>query len=744
MKTSFLKKLLITFSIALLSYVFILACAFDDWGWFGYSSFAPEPFADKSYSPLFYDQNSMFYGIGYDYNYTNRFNDEILTDWAGFLGNTISKPHLSYFLLNDSSKEEIENIYAYCSKKTKSKSISAWSGKINLENQKTSDFFEFLHYAKLVENSSVSLFDPWSYEEAAGPAPVNDKILSWLQNKYQSVADPFLKNRYWFQYVKALFYSESKQKLITFFDQTKSSVPKNTLYYRALSYVAGIHNKSKQFAQANYEYSIVFNNCPPLRLSAAYNFHPQEEADWQKSLQMASSSDEKAALWAMLGYYADPVRAIDEIYKLNPKNKHLDYLLTRYINKEEEKIQTGIKQSVSAYKSEVKNKLNVEGLNLVNSIASSDKTGKPFLWNMAAGYLQILNSDFSNAKDLLSKAEKQIPNEISVRDQLQLLKLILSIYETNAINTANENKLLPQLKWLFAKTAKQDNGSLRYDAAVDLCKKYISALYHEVNNVVMAEMFNPNIEFYHDMDRLEVMKGFILKSDKTEFESLAKQIYNINLSDIYEFEAILNTFKNNMEFAWESMNNADVLKDQLLPGNPFNGKIQDCHDCDHLAVQKTKYSKLRFVEIIKIMQEKTAKGEDLYNNYLLLGNAFYNISYYGNARFFYNTKIIDYYDQFYNRMIFDNSIAKEYYQKAFDAAANDEQRAKCSYMLAKCERNEYYNANPAIEESYGDNALPSFLAWGGFIGLKTKYASTKFYKEVINECGYFKTYLRTN
>jgi hypothetical protein len=58
-------------------------------------------------------------------------------------------------------------------------------------------------------------------------------------------------------------------------------------------------------------------------------------------------------------------------------------------------------------------------------------------------------------------------------------------------------------------------------------------------------------------------------------------------------------------------------------------------------------------------------------------------------------------------------------------------------MLAKCERNQWYNDEPT-DHDYWKNA---FKAWNGFKTLKQQYANTQFYKEVIKECGYFRTYI---
>lgn len=65
------------------------------------------------------------------------------------------------------------------------------------------------------------------------------------------------------------------------------------MYYRALSYVAGINYKQKKYAVSNYLYAQVFDKCPEMRIVTAYCFHPQNDADWNKSLAMAKTNKEK-------------------------------------------------------------------------------------------------------------------------------------------------------------------------------------------------------------------------------------------------------------------------------------------------------------------------------------------------------------------------------------------------------------------------------------------------------------------
>ncbi len=156
-----------------------------------------------------------------------------------------------------------------------------------------------------------------------------------------------------------------------------------------------------------------------------------------------------------------------------------------------------------------------------------------------------------------------------------------------------------------------------------------------------------------------------------------------------------------------------------------------------------------FLTTIKSMQEKLAQKEDVYTNSLLLGNAFYNISHFGNGRTFYEINIVGYGSSPYSfrnamkEMITNNSVSKMYYQKAFEAASNKEQKAKCLYLISKCERNDYYNKKYNNINSYWEipDDKVNFIAWNSFKALKKDYSDTKYYQDVIAECGYFNTYV---
>ncbi|KAF2335642.1 hypothetical protein [Flavobacterium daemonense] len=783
MKRIFSSKLFLVFSIGLLSvYGVIYACAGgDDWDFFGYNSnFTPETFADKSYSPLFLS-NSIFYGIGFDTEHNSRFNKNIKEDWASYLKGKADTTSVNYFLIGDEkpryysddkkvikNKEEIADLHLFYKNKKENKTCQKWGKKLNLKDEKVKSFVEFLYLAQKIETVSIA-DDYWGYDPVVAKTFKDAKMIQSIENVYNTLSDPFLKNRYWFLTMKARFYSNDKQKAIDFFNKTEASVPKNILYYRALSYVAGINCKQKKYAVSNYLYAKVFDKCPELRVVTAYSFSPKNDSDWNKALLMAKNNDEKAALWAIHGYYKDEKQAIEKIYELNPKSEHLNYLATRLVNKLEQSINNSFqkdggenqpqkKLTIAENKTENQAKVDQKALDLIAKIAAAGNTDRPYLWDLSLGYLQTLKGDYANADKNFDKAAKTLPKTELAGMQLRLLRFVNNLSKIDKLTDKNEKTILADLNWLYYELPKNYKGQeFRYQNASSWSRSYLSTLYREKGDLVMSEIFgesrysywNDGNSFYDNEKVLLEMKAFLEKSNKTEIEKIGAGIYSLKLKDINNFQAVQSTFKNKIPEAIEFMKKTDSVQYYKFAGNPFNGNIKDCHDCEHAAYQKKKYTQMDFLVTIKEMQDKLAQKEDVYTNSLLLGNAFYNISHFGNGRTFYEIDIVGYGSSPYSfrnsmkEMITNNSVSKMYYQKAFEAASTKEQKAKCLYLISKCERNEYYNKKYNDINNYWEiqDDKINFIAWNSFKALRKDYSDTKYYQDVIAECGYFKTYV---
>lgn len=748
----FSNKLLLAFSgVLLLAYGIIYACGADfyaDWYYQSNSSFTPEAFVDESYAPLFLS-GDIFYGIGFDNQHNSRFNNEITNDWETYLKGKMKAETVKYFLI-DKSKKAVDELADYYRTKKENPSSAKWKAVIDLKNPKVAAFLKFLNLAKKVETASV-IDRSWEYE-AAEAVGFSDKVtIASIENEYATTKDVFMKNRYWFQLMKAYFYNGNQQKAFGFFEKTASLVQRNTLYYRALGYCAGMHYKNKEYALSNYMYSIIFDKCPQMRIVAAYSFHPQEEKDWNESLALAKTNQERAALWAIHGYYKDNFTAISNIYALDPSSEHLDYLLTRLINEQENKLNAvSYNEDGEVMKKMDPVKVDEAKIKLVAEIANSKATNKPYLWFTALGYLQTLDGKYTDADKTFDVVEHLLPRTELAKSQLRLLQFVNNLYEIKKINASTEKTILKDLDWLYNQLPKSKIENFRYNNATATSRQYLSKLYKDQGMAVMSELFATDSNFYDDAIKLKAMKTFLTKANKTEMEKMAVSIYNIKLAEINGFEAVKATYANKIPEAIQLMEQSDSIQYMQFLGNPFNGNIKDCHDCEHAAYQKRKFTQMEFLSIVKEMQDKLSKNEDVYNNSLLLGNAFYNISHFGNARVFYESNIAGYGSSPYDfrtpikKMIVNSELPRMYYKKAFEAAATREQKAKCVYLLAKCDRNDFYNKMFYFNESgyYGSySADANFLAWDGFKILKKEYSNTKYYQDVIAECGYFYSYL---
>jgi hypothetical protein len=750
MKKIFLKKYLITLiSSVTVGTGIILACAGGDWDdEYGTSNFAPEAFVNNSYRPFFYSGYNFYYGIGHDTQHQTRFNQSNIDDWKVYLGKDVPVTELE-FLLQTASTTSIDSANRYLAGKVKALPPSLQSFLLfKNANKQTTAFINYLSLAKACEDFALNSFDYWDYDpKKSKPLTVNTKQLNdELGKEYTQTKDPFLKQRYWFQLVRSYFYNEPPQTAIDLFETNQQSFNKNELYYRTMAYAAGAYYKLKNYSKANYYYSKVYDGCNDLKTVAHYSFHPQEENDWEATLALCANNEEKATLWQMLGiFYSDEIRALNEIYALDPRSEKLNVLLTRAINKEEHRFSGWEPYSGNRSFSIKKDTLKSELYELTTRIAKADNTNQPWMWHMAAGYLEMLTGNTQKATVSYKLAEKKLPKEVLAQAQLRLLKLINTIAGTSKADLKLEKQVLADLEWLT-------NGSIPTDfrrtTALNWIRETLSNRYKAQKEFIKAVCFSDYYEFYTSNKNIEAMKSFLNKPDKTPYELYYAKLYTLTTYDLLEYQAIDLAMEDKLEEAIKKLEGIPAAE-HGMPGNPFNGRIQDCHDCDHEAVQKIQYTKLSLLKKMKEMEDKIKAGAEVYSNAMLVANAFYNITHYGNARAFYEGKVIGEWhyspfsiDSVFRGLLTDMKMATKYYTLALNAAKTNEQKAKCHFMLAKCERNQWYNETIFKNNSsqWGDRStLPDFLPWNGFKSLQ-QYSNTQFYKEAIKECSYFREY----
>ncbi|TDS11039.1 hypothetical protein [Sphingobacterium paludis] len=756
MTRKFFSKLLIAFGslLALATSVYVYGCADGWWGYSYVSSFTPEAFTDASYKPFFYAPEEKFYDYA-QLEYIERYNEDIVADWQKYLTGKLDKKEVAFYLLNDSAKSEIESMYSQLNSSTQDRK---W-----LSDERGKNFLTFLYFAKAVEASSTNTFSSWDYNDRI-VVQTEAGLLDEVEAFYHTIKnnDSFFKNRMWFQVLKAKFYGPERASVIPFFETTATSQPKNSLYYRALGYVAGAYYQQEKYEQSNALFALLFNDAPDKRHEALYNFRPFSTDSLELTLQQAEKKEVKTSIWAMNGYYHDAATAMSKIYALQPNSPHFDFLLTRWVNEQESTVNDYYNAQSSTYPWDG-TKIDRKTLSWLGDILQQPKKlHNPALVYLAYGYVNMFIKEHDRASDAYTKARRYSKKKPLIAAQIRLFNILNEVAQLKRIEKNEEKRLLPELVWLYQEVPKDSTlvPTFRHEYAAGWIKGALSTIFQKNNNALMAELWDSKPGFYDNNEQGASMEKFLLQESKSGWNTLAANLYPYTLSDIYESRSIYAYYQQRFDEAVDLMERAtpqqvraergydDLHYNQAeLRGNPFNGRIKDCNDCDHAAPQKVKYTKLDFLRKVDELRKNVDQGIDVYTNALLLGNAYYNTSYYGNARVFYYNTIIGEFGNYIRTKnqpyLLGMDNARKYYETALKAAQDKEQRAKVWYLLAKVDRNDFYSNRYLTHDDYywADPTQTMFKAWDGFKKLKEDYADSQYYREVIRECGYFRSYL---
>lgn len=653
----------------------------------------------------------------------------------------------------------LDSVYKYAGGKLKTAPVNLPDLKASgLSKNQLDTFLPYLLLAKESETFTVNDVR-YEWEEKVKAVPPSAELRTALLNAFQSSKDDFIKERLWFQLVRYSYFEElqseagtinDKGDLMTVFNKYESSFPKNAIYYRTLGYVAGHYYKQKDYAKANYLYSLCYNFSAEMKIPSKWSFHPQNESDWQKSLSLAKNNEEKATLWQMLGITSDGARAIEKIYELDPKSEKMELLLSRLINISEVP-SYGYEKDSSGF---AEKKALIHDTELVSNIARKNNTAKPYFWNLAAGYLNTITGNYSVSRGFYNKAKTQLPkNDKLIEAQYKLLDWTLYLSQLKKIDAKSESEMVGAMNWLAdLRDGKDTVQKLRYNRAIMHSVNVLSELYKKQGDLLKSNCFDSQTAFYANNTNIEALKALFNKPNKTPFEQVMLRYYPLKIEDLYYHQGLMMVYQEKTDQAIALMEKSGAKAQYKLPGNPFSIRLNDCHDCDFEAVQKVKYTPVSFLKAIKTLKSDIVAGKNMYVNTFLLADAYYNITHYGNARTFYQSYItgsdatspMDIPVEF-RQTLTSGKIAEKYYLMARNYAKTREQKTRCTFMAAKCERNDIYNAvyNDKSNKGkfYWDFDFKGIPVGKYFVELKTQYYQTQYYNEILKECGYFKSYV---
>lgn len=711
-----------------------LACAGGDWDGSEGSMFTPHIIDQKQSVAFFRTLETPFYD-GYDEDRRLAFNEQNTLDWKGFFDNQVSLQTLDYWL-HKASLKQIDSMIFFI--KGKPANLTTESENNTLKALPAAKATSFLYYTGFAKRNETFTAPYVEYSWDPKPAPVSDvsltKQIAGGLNFYTKASDPFLKERYAFQLERLYFFNQEYDKTLSFYNEHESDFKAGgSIQWRALGYKAAALYKQKKYAESNQLYARIFDQYGPMRKSAYLSFHPLPKTEWDQCLALAKNTHEKEVLWQLKGLYGNEVEAMRAILKLNPSSTMADLLLVRAVNIEEWNLES---QSYEAKKTGKVYAVNKNLLAFLNETSATIQSPNAAAWHLAAAYLNDIQGDYTQAEIQMKRAEKYVAASALNKAQYHLIAVYGSLKKTTAINEKLEAAMLNDLKILFSKETGE-LANFRSNKARTWTRRTLAELYLKKGETEKAELIFPGInpKHFNNMDQIKKMIAYYERPNPSAFEKLFFEQAYLQKDDYLELLGIRYAQQDKLEDALMALK-AIGSKETLL-GNPFTIHIKDCHDCDHQAAQKTKYTKASFIEkMIEMKRIAASKPAEAASNYFLVANGFYNMTWFGNARLFFDNRVDNtIYDYEHAATPEENSdLPLKYYLLALQNSSDKEFKAKCTFMAAKCEQNAFFMNTPA-------NYKGDFKSGVYFASLKKDYNTTKYYQEVIKECGYFKTYL---
>ncbi len=759
------------------------------------SFFQPGAHGATAFKPFYYSS----YVFLYDEEEPISPADQLAEEWSNFCGNAVTVKDAKNFVMKFDVKD-VRTLYNNIEKKQAAKipdSVQRNSMSAYFANKRDLEGLGYIIYAKQVEPFVTGDYNYW---EAINRDSL--KMDKWLKNGQQlfnAAKDPFYKLKYAYQVVRLAHYSGRFQDAVKFYDSyVAGNNTVSVLQPMSLALKAGALYNTGQAQEATYLFSKAFAESDVKKISnyISFSWAKDSKKDKKAYLSLCKNNEERANMLAMfaLSNAAEGTSALKEIFALSPASKVLQVLAVREINKLEESYytpalnkQAGGKSFYYTWENESADSLLLDGRKRINElqkflqqVAKSGKSGNDGLFATGAAYCALMTRDFISTKSLLANAEKMSLTP-KVKDQWLLTNLLLAINETDKIDAAFEDRILPSIKWLQQKAMAEkkdrpDNWRMEdSDWQLfyrNLMSEVLAKRYHQQGDIYKEALavgaadrmmqsgqddsYSVGIDFMRSsMEGKDVVKLYTLMQSKsmTAFEGFLVKDNAIRLKNVIDFAGTAYLRDNNFSEAISWFSKAGNTQGSIAK-NPFIELLYDQEE--RLSYDKVKTSKLTFAKEMKRLEDlaKTDKvnaAKHLYK--MALG--FYNTTYYGYAWELveYNRSGSDGYYVPEDANVFKKNYygcynAHDYFKMAMEKSTDQNFKAKCLFMMAKCaqkqvRRPQYgdfgydYERYDQARKEYN----PKFVNNKYFPQLQKEYSQTAFYKQAWNSCSYLRDFV---
>lgn len=660
------------------------------------SLFDPAAGVPERASELLYDPGSQWFGHTGDWG--DAFHGQNLTEWREWLRLDSAGAAEWDSVLYTPAPSRLDSALAFA--EGTGKLPKAWKdfeifSKIPRERLK-----QALRYADFAART-----EPWSRrgeEESWSPSrklPRQDEPQLFDQglSVARRIKDPFLRQRWFFQLGKFAFYTRPDSAL-DFLDSIapELSKPSASLFWRSRMYRAGL---SKDPAAHNLECARVAWNFPPLASMAAKDFIlPQKDRDWQHALALAHSSQDRQALWFLMGLRSDALEATNRMLAEDSAAPMVEVLATRALAQAE----------WTHGKTDALERLSMR-------LAASRRVAAPAFWNLLAGHLSGL-SGRPEADIFLDAALRLSKGDTAIALQARMSRVLARLHRNPSPSPDLEDFLRRELP------------------AIDSHRTARWAAFDRVASDRMGKIWSKDAELSQCLmeklpstpDSLVRLLSFWERQGGT-FEEFAKRRSGLTDSSIRVNLGVALLLRDRLDEAAKTLSSVPAL--EPLGTDPFQAEIRDNHDRDHAAFAKAPWTRASFAsELARLDALARTGGPEGAKAALRLGIGLYNQTWFGNARSVYDGTVASWHN---DPVRMNLAPARQRFEQAAHNLPTAEGRAWATWLAAKCERDESIFRGDSIN-------VPT----KSYENLRSRYAKTPFWRRALRECGWLSSWAR--
>ncbi|RME95827.1 MAG: hypothetical protein D6772_12685, partial [Bacteroidetes bacterium] len=692
-------------------------CGPGGWGFYGYSFINPKIIDfEAEWAPLFLDIGQIY--TDYFKSEAEQYRLNNAQEWQARYCEKAELEDIEYILYT-ASRYDLEDLRAVMNDpKAQLHMLGAvmannsWVRYVHRHN--CMETVNYLVYAKRCE-PFVTGTDPWQLRQRDASDML--RLADEAMEHFLRTESHYIKLRYAFQAIRLAHYAREYDLTLELVDYylPKLDNDPSLVDYWIMGHQAGALLAKGERARSAYLYSRVFEHCPSKRESAFRSFRIKTDEEWRDALLMCKNDHERATLHAMRAATDDAqlLEEMQQIYAYDPQHPALEMLLVRELQKLEKdllgaafnpqrkrnKIRYGIPRDYAEERV-------IALQSLVRQWEKEGLVRQPALWKLAEGYLEVLAGDFYFASKTLEEAA-EIVKDKDLREQLAVFRLVLDILALDEADPGTEEFLadIPR-KFKYYES---------YPDFSKLIRDKLRLLYRQEGEGSKAYLMEYGLRQLRIKPEPEIIDELIFlcqKEERSEFED--KLVLNDDgetiLYDLLDVKAALYMRSGALESALEVMKDIPPNERDLYGlYNPFVRRFKDCVHCP-LPDSVTTFNRLDLIEeLLDIEYQARAESDPdkAAALYFDLGEAFYNMTYFGNswramdafrsgssAARAYRDKgqtVFSYPGlPLGNEEYFNCETARRYFDLARRTAQDREVKAAAAYMGAKCERNEFY------------------------------------------------------